>query len=101
MQVPELREAAFEALNEAADVARAEGIDLDLKETQEMLNQITGEGGTSDNKSSLCVDILNRRKSEIDFINGAVVRLGRKHGIPTPVNKTLVAVVKGHESHYI
>ena len=101
MGLAELRETAFEALNEAALVARAEGFDLDANETQEVLLQIAGEGGTGDNKSSLCVDILNKRKSEIDFINGAIVRLGQKHGIPTPVNKTLVAAVKGLESHYL
>ena len=101
MGIPELRETAFEALNEAAVVAEAEGLDLDVNETQEVLMQVTGEGGTGDNKSSLCVDILNRRPSEIDFINNAIVKLGQKHNIPTPVNKTLVAAVKGLESHYL
>jgi 2-dehydropantoate 2-reductase len=37
------------------------------------------------------------RKSEVDVIAGAVVREGRKAGIPTPVNQTLVAVVHGIE----
>ena len=101
MGLPELRETSFEALSEAAVVAKAEGLDLDVNETKEVLMQISGQGGTGDNKSSLCVDILNQRPSEIDFINNAVVKLGRKHNIPTPVNKTLVAVVKGLESHYL
>ena len=101
MNLPELAETAFEALAEAANVARAEGIDLNVAETEEVLRQIAGEGGTGDNKSSLCVDVLNRRPSEIDVINGAIVRLGPKHNIPTPVNKTLVAAVKGLESHYL
>ena len=99
--VPELKETAFEALDEAAAVARAEGVDLDLAETREVIDQIAGPAGTGDNKSSLCVDILNRRPCEVDVISGAVVRLGRKHAIPTPVNKTLVAAVKALESHYI
>jgi len=99
--VPELKETAFEALDEAAVVARAEGVELDLAETREVIDQIAGPGGSGDNKSSLCVDILNRRPSEVDVISGAVVRLGRKHGIPTPVNRTLVAAVKGMESHYL
>lgn len=99
--VPELKETAFEALDEAVVVARAEGVELDLAESREVINQIAGPGGSGDNKSSLCVDILNRRPSEVDVISGAVVRLGRKHGIPTPVNRTLVAAVKGLESHYL
>jgi 2-dehydropantoate 2-reductase len=48
----------------------------------------------------MCVDLLNKRRTEIDFINGAVVRLGRTYGIPTPVNKALVAVVKGLERNF-
>ena len=99
--VPALRETAFEALDEAVEVARAEGIDLDMSEAREVINQIAGPEGTGDNKSSLCVDILNRRPCEIEVINGAVLRLGQLHGIATPVNKTLVAAVKGLESHYL
>jgi 2-dehydropantoate 2-reductase len=48
----------------------------------------------------MLVDVLNKRKTEIDFINGAIVRLGKKHGIPTPVNKTLTAAVKGLERNF-
>ena len=99
--VPELRETAFEALDEAVEVARAEGVELNAAETREVIDQIAGPTGTGDNKSSLCVDIINRRPCEIDVISGAVVQLGRKHGIPTPVNKTLVAAVKALESHYL
>jgi 2-dehydropantoate 2-reductase len=99
--VPELKETAFEALDEAAVVARAEGVDLELAETHEVIDQIAGPEGTGDNKSSLCVDILNRRPCEVDVISGAIVRLGKQHGIPTPVNKTLVAAVKAMESHYL
>ncbi len=98
--IPELKETAFGALDEAALVARAEGVDLNVAETREVIDQIAGPGGTGDNKSSLCVDILNRRPSEIDVINGAVVALGQKHAIPIPINRTLVAAVKGLESHY-
>jgi 2-dehydropantoate 2-reductase len=36
-------------------------------------------------------------RTEIDFINGAVVREGERLGVPTPVNRTLVACVKGIE----
>lgn len=99
--VPEMREIMFDALDEAALVAQAEGIALNVEESRAMLSQIVGSGGTGDNKSSLCVDVLNQRKTEIDFINGMIVKLGKQHGIPTPVNKTLVAAVKALESKYI
>jgi len=82
-------------------VALAEGIDLvDINETKSVLEKITSKGGTGTNRSGMLVDVLNRKKTEIDFINGAIIRLGIKHGIPTPVNKTLVALIKGKERNY-
>ena len=57
-------------------------------------------GKTGANKSSICVDLLNKRRSEIDVINGAIVRLGRKHGIETPVNTAWVGAIKALESKF-
>ena len=101
MDVPVMRDTIFAAIDEAAAVARKVGVAIDVAEAREVLLKVTGDGGTGDNKSSLCNDILNRRPTEIDFINGAIVRLGEVHGVPTPVNKTLVAAVKALESHYM
>ncbi len=81
-------------------MAKAEGVDVNVAETKEVLYKITGKGGTGSNRSGMLVDVLNKRKTEIDFINGAIVRLGKKHGIPTPVNKTLTAAIKGLERNF-
>lgn len=99
-QLPEMRETIYAAIDEAVQVAQADGFDFDSSEARSVLEKIVGPGGSSRNKSSLCVDLLNRRRTEIDYINGAVVRCGRIHGIPTPVNATLVAAVKALESHF-
>ena len=101
MAIPAMRETIFAAIDEAAAVGRKVGVAIDVDEAREVLLQITGKGGTGENKSSLCNDILSRRQTEIDFINGAIVRLGAEHGVPTPVNKTLIAAVKALESHYL
>jgi 2-dehydropantoate 2-reductase len=42
----------------------------------------------------MCQDIMKRKKTEIDFLNARIVELGRKHGIPTPVNEALVGLIK-------
>ena len=97
MQVPQMRETVFAAIDEAVEVASAAGLDLNPAEAREVLAKIAGPGGSGDNKTSLCNDLLNGRPTEIDFINGAIVALGKKHGIPTPVNTTLVAAVKALE----
>ncbi|HEX30499.1 TPA: 2-dehydropantoate 2-reductase [Candidatus Poribacteria bacterium] len=52
---------------------------------------------TADNISSMLQDVMVGRKTEIDFINGAIARLGREKNIPTPVNETLVYLVKVRE----
>ena len=43
---------------------------------------------------------VNERPSEVDYIYGAAIELGAKHGIDTPVLQTISAVIKGLQSHY-
>lgn len=102
MSMPELAAIVHAAVDEAAAVGKAAGVDLDVDETRAVLARISvsDAGGTGASKSSACADIRNRRRTEVDFISGAIVRLGREHGVPTPVNQTLVAAVKGIESHF-
>ena len=55
-------------------------------------------GNAGDHKPSMLMDIEANRRTEIDFINGKFVEYGAQTDIPTPYNKTLVALVKGLES---
>ena len=98
VRVPELEAIAYRAVDEALAVAKAENIELDPDGAREVFHQITS--GTPGNKSSLCVDVVNERPSEVDYIYGAVIKLGAKHGIDTPVLQTISAVIKGLQSHY-
>ncbi len=52
---------------------------------------------TASNYSSMCVDIKNGRRTEIDFINGAIVREGAALGIPCPCNDSVTKIVQGLE----
>lgn len=99
--IPDLKALCYGAVAEAVPVARADGVALTHEESHNTLELVIGPGGTGDNKSSLCVDILNRRPTEVDVINGAVVARGIRFGIDTPINATLVAMVRGIESHYL
>lgn len=98
LAIPELRETSLRALDEALQVASSAGIQLDRQETLDGLDTITRPGGTGENKSSLCVDLLNGRRTEVDSIYGTVIAFGRKNGIPTPTLDTLVSLVKGMET---
>jgi 2-dehydropantoate 2-reductase len=55
---------------------------------------------TAGNVASMLQDVLNKKKTEIDSINGAVVREGAALGIPTPVNFTLTSLVQAIQETY-
>jgi len=55
---------------------------------------------TAQNISSMLQDVNNKRFTEIDSINGAIVTAGRKLGLPTPVNAELMEKVKEIEQNY-
>ena len=98
VQVPELKAIAYRPIDEALAVAEAEDINLVRDAAHEVFHQITS--GTPENRSSLCVDVLNERPSEVDYIYGSVIKLGEQHGIDTPVLQTISAVIEGLQSHY-
>jgi len=100
LAVPALRETSLRALREAHAVATALGVALDLDDAIRGMEFISAPGGTGDNKSSLCVDLLNRRPTEVDFIYGTVIARADAAGVPVPTLKTLVSLVKGLESKY-
>lgn len=92
---PELFETGLAAMEEAARIASAEGVDmsdLDLAQTLEDLCR-----ATANNRVSMLQDIMAGRPTEIDAICGEVVKRGEALGIPTPRNQTLHALVKGIE----
>lgn len=55
---------------------------------------------TAENVSSMLQDILNKKRTEIEFINGAIVRQAKALNIPTPVNDVLTNLIKTIESSY-
>ena len=48
-------------------------------------------------RSSMWEDLERRRRTEIDFLNGEIVKLGRTHRVPTPVNEALIALIRAAE----
>jgi len=55
-----------------------------------MVKSAAARTGIRDNRPSLLQDVLKARRSEVDYLNGLVVRKGEEKGIPTPVNKAVV-----------
>ena len=88
-----------EIILETREVAKADGVDVSEKDCLEMFNRIVDSRQT--NKSSMAFDVLKNRKTEIDFISGAVSKIGKKHGIKTPLNDLMYNIIKIKEGMYI
>ncbi|TJZ55899.1 2-dehydropantoate 2-reductase [Streptomyces piniterrae] len=79
-------------LREAAAVARAEGADIgerDVEGTLEIYAAAPPDGG-----SSMLYDRLAGRPLEHEYITGAVVEAGERHGIDTPLNRMLLTLLR-------
>lgn len=96
-QRPELQALGVAAVTEAMAVASAQGIALSITEPLVAWTK-AGAGLGPDFKTSMLQSIEKGSVTEIDYVNGAVVRLGESLGVPTPVNRTLLALLKGLES---
>lgn len=94
--VPELEVTAMAAVAEAIAVAKASGIELETLHPHDAWVK-AGSGLPPEFKASMLQSLEKGSVTEVDFINGAVVRAGAKAGVPTPVNATLVACLKGIE----
>ena len=94
--VPQAKATALAAVAEALAVARAAGVSLAFAEPEQAWVR-AAEGLPPEFKASMLQSLEKGSVTEIDFINGAVVRWGARYGVPTPVNATLVGCVKGIE----
>ena len=96
--IPGTHQVMKEAIGEAVRVADAAGINLPYPDPVKRVEEVCV--GTADNIASMLQDILAQRATEIGFINGAIVREGRRLGIPTPVNLTLSSLVEALQDSY-
>jgi len=76
---------------ETARVAQAQGIRLPFDDPAERVREVAAR--TACNRSSMLQDVLRGTPTEIEAINGAVVRAGQRLGVPTPINATLWRLV--------
>lgn len=81
-------------IDECVAVARADGVVLE----GDFIAELAEIYGPSRNIASMRQDLLKGKPTEIDHMNGAVVELGARHGIPCPVNAALVGIIKALEN---
>lgn len=96
IQISELTQYCEMAVQEAISVAKQLGVQLKNENyyLQDVYNVIHA---TSANKNSMLQDFIRQNPTEIEFLNGKIVVLGKQLGIPTPINGLLTALIKGKE----
>ncbi|PBC03831.1 2-dehydropantoate 2-reductase [Mesorhizobium sp. WSM3860] len=86
-------------LKEVVAVAEAQRISLDYDERWAAITGLLEKavGG----KASMLQDVEARRQTEIEVINGAIVDAGKRTGVATPVNETMVWMIQAKQAHYL
>jgi 2-dehydropantoate 2-reductase len=97
--VPEAQEILESAMDEVISIAAAEGIGLDESDKERWY--ITVAALSDSGYTSMCQDVLARRKTEAELFGLTVMEYGARHGIPTPVNETLYRALRAIERSYL
>lgn len=88
-----------DAMQEIVEISKKLGTGLteqDRGEIEEILINYPPE-----KKTSMLQDLEAKRKTEIDYFAGTVIKLGKETGVPTPVNQTLYYAIKAREKVYL
>jgi len=96
---PDLRALVSGLVDEGKAVAAVQGIELD-SDPEELIDYSAQKEVAYEHKASMLQDVEARRPTEIDYLNGGIVRFGREHGVPTPLNESIWALVKGVEQSW-
>ena len=96
---PELRRLVTGLVDEGKAVAAAQEITLDA-DPEDLIDHAAKPEVAYDHKASMLQDVEARRPTEIDYLNGGIVRFGREHGVPTPLNRAIWSLVKGLEQSW-
>jgi 2-dehydropantoate 2-reductase len=95
-ELPPLRAFVSALVDEGKAVAAAQGIVLDA-DPEALIDHAAKPEVAYGHKASMLQDVEARRQTEVDYLNGGIVRFGREHGVPTPLNEAVVALIKGME----
>jgi 2-dehydropantoate 2-reductase len=93
---PPTRELAWAVMAEGRAVADAQGITLDMS-PEELFDHAARKDVAYGHKPSMLQDVEAGRETEIDFLNGAIVAFGERHGVDAPLNRALTQLVKGRQ----
>jgi 2-dehydropantoate 2-reductase len=94
---PDLRALVSGLVDEGKAVAAAQGITLDA-DPEALIDHAAKPEVAYDHKASMLQDIEAGRRTEVDYLNGGIVSFGARLGVPTPLNETIAALIRGREA---
>jgi 2-dehydropantoate 2-reductase len=98
VRAPALKALMCQTVEEGLAVASKLDVTLEDDPVERML---TIAEATANNKNSMLQDMLQNRRTEIDYLNGAVARMGKKVHVPVVLNEVLTNLVKAFEQQRI
>jgi 2-dehydropantoate 2-reductase len=96
---PDLRALVTGLVDEGKAVAAAQHIELD-NDPERLIDHAARKDVAYDHKASMLQDVEARRPTEVDYLNGGIVRFGREHAVATPLNEAVWALVRGLEASW-
>jgi len=96
---PDLRALVTGLVDEGKAVAAAQGIELDA-DPEDLIDHAAKPEVAYGHKASMLQDVEAQRPTEVDYLNGGIVRFGRERGVATPLNAAIQALVKGVEASW-
>jgi 2-dehydropantoate 2-reductase len=97
---PALRGFVSQLVEEGKAVAAAQDIVLDA-DPEELIDHAAKPEVAYDHRASMLQDVEARRQTEVDYLNGGIVRFGEQHDVPTPLNAGVWALVRGVERSWL
>ena len=92
LEVEGMKEIMTETVKEGVSVAENLGVSLEGDAIALMFETVKA---TANNVNSMLQDVRAGRRTEIDYLNGAIAEIGMREGIPTPLNSVATSLIKG------
>jgi len=92
LEIEGMKEIMSETVREGVSVAENLGVSLEGDAVTLMFETVKA---TASNVNSMLQDVRAGRRTEIDYLNGAVAEIGRERGVPTPLNSAVTTLIKG------
>ena len=97
-KTPELLTLVNKAMTEVMEVSKACNINLgdeNWASVQDVIDALDGDG-----KTSLLQDVENKRKTEVEYFSGTLIKIAKEHNVEVPVNEVLYNFIKAKERNY-